>query len=116
MSKKKLKNLPDDQLNVEDKDHEGKVKMNQLQDESKLVEEADVSKVHMKTDSLKAKSIHSKKVNSLSNYESELCVFCYESRPNILIDPCCHGGICKQCMIKYLKNNGDKCPFGKETI
>jgi len=43
-------------------------------------------------------------------------VFCYENQPNILIDPCCHGGICKECMINYLKTQEGKCPFGKEKI
>lgn len=62
------------------------------------------------------KSLKSLKVKSESNYEDELCVFCYENQPNILIDPCCHGGICKECMITYLKNDGGKCPFGKESI
>ncbi len=39
----------------------------------------------------------------ISNIEEELCVICFDNVPNILIDPCCHGGICKKCIIDYLK-------------
>ncbi len=51
-----------------------------------------------------------------SDYEKELCVFCYENHPNIMIDPCCHGGICKKCVVNYLKNDEGKCPFCKKQI
>ena len=48
-----------------------------------------------------------------SEYEKELCVFCYEDEPNVMIDPCGHGGICKKCVIKYLKEGDNICPFCK---
>ena len=51
-----------------------------------------------------------------NDFENELCVFCYEKSPNILIDPCCHGGVCKECIISYLKKDGVKCPFCKSVI
>lgn len=48
--------------------------------------------------------------------EREVCVFCCERMPNVMIDGCGHGGVCKECMLNYLKGNGDKCPFCKKTI
>lgn len=33
-----------------------------------------------------------------------------------MIDPCCHGGVCKECILSYLKNDDARCPFGKEPI
>ena len=46
----------------------------------------------------------------------QFCVFCYENKPDILIDPCCHGGICKSCVVHYLRNDTGKCPFCKKSI
>ena len=43
-------------------------------------------------------------------------MFCYEKEPNILLDPCCHGGVCKECIINYLRRNDARCPFGKKPI
>ena len=48
--------------------------------------------------------------------EEELCVFCCEEVPNIMIDPCGHGGICKKCVITYLQFGDIKCPFCKAKL
>lgn len=48
--------------------------------------------------------------------ETEPCIFCYEEPPNIMMDPCGHGGVCKGCIVKYLKGNEGKCPFCKCII
>lgn len=48
--------------------------------------------------------------------EIDLCVFCYHETPNIMIDSCGHGGICKECMLCYLRNDSVKCPFCKGPV
>jgi hypothetical protein len=50
------------------------------------------------------------------NGEPEPCLFCCETDPNIMFDPCGHGGICKKCSVQYLKFNEGTCPFCKGTI
>ena len=50
------------------------------------------------------------------NRELDTCILCCESPPSVMIDGCFHGGICKECMVNYLKNNGEKCPFCKRRI
>lgn len=61
------------------------------------------------------KNAKGEKVGS-SKSDSDLCVFCYTDKPNIMIDTCGHGGVCKTCMLCYLKNDGAKCPFCKGPI
>lgn len=51
-----------------------------------------------------------------SDNEPELCVLCYHDAPNIMIENCGHGGVCKECMLCYLKNDGARCPFCKGNI
>jgi hypothetical protein len=48
--------------------------------------------------------------------ESELCIFCCDEEPNIMIDPCGHGGVCKKCVVQYLKQDDEVCPFCKGNI
>ena len=48
--------------------------------------------------------------------EPEPCLFCCETDPNIMFDPCGHGGICKKCSVQYLKFNEGTCPFCKSRI
>ena len=48
--------------------------------------------------------------------EKEPCLFCYDAMPNIMLDPCNHGGVCKTCITTYLKGNEGKCPFCKDKI
>ena len=48
--------------------------------------------------------------------EREPCVFCCEEEPNIMLEPCGHGGVCKKCVINYLKTDDGKCPFCKQRI
>ena len=55
-------------------------------------------------------------MDSVDFKERELCVLCCERMPNVMIDGCGHGGFCKECVVNYLKNNGQKCPFCKRKI
>lgn len=48
--------------------------------------------------------------------EREPCVFCCDEEPNIMLEPCGHGGVCKKCVINYLKVDDGKCPFCKQRI
>lgn len=48
--------------------------------------------------------------------DRELCVFCYDRLPNIMIDPCGHGGVCKECMLHSLRGSVNKCAFCKGKI
>ena len=48
--------------------------------------------------------------------EPEMCTICFEESPNIMMDPCGHGGVCKSCIVTYLKGNEGKCPYCKQTI
>ena len=62
------------------------------------------------------KDIESDKNSSAIDKDIDPCVLCYHDIPNIMIDPCCHGGVCKECMIYYLRDDGAKCPFCKGNI
>lgn len=63
---------------------------------------------------LKTLKKNEKKEEKENNEEN--CILCYENKPDILIDPCCHGGVCKNCVIKYLKADGKNCPLCKTDI
>ena len=65
-------------------------------------------------DAIEVKEIEKKEV--LSDLENDLCVICYQDVPNIAVDPCGHGGVCKTCMIHYIKTDDIKCPFCKGRI
>lgn len=43
-----------------------------------------------------------------------LCFFCEQNRPNIFLQNCFHGGICKQCMFKNLGITNE-CPICKKV-
>lgn len=44
------------------------------------------------------------------------CVFCFENDANMIALPCCHGGYCKWCIWKVIKESGNKCAFCKGII
>jgi hypothetical protein len=46
---------------------------------------------------------------------NEVCVFCCDRETNIVIDPCGHGGICRECALNYFKDRDRNCPFCKQT-
>ena len=48
--------------------------------------------------------------------ERDQCIMCCDQVPNAMIDNCGHGGFCKDCIVNYLKSNGEKCPFCKKSI
>lgn len=50
------------------------------------------------------------------NGENDCCLFCCENEPNIMIDPCGHGGVCKKCIVEYIKSDDGKCPFCKGKL
>jgi hypothetical protein len=48
--------------------------------------------------------------------EKEPCMLCCERDPDIVMEPCNHGGICRSCMVNYLNGKARKCPFCKTDI
>lgn len=53
-------------------------------------------------------------IDAKSFIESE-CIVCYDNPANIIMDPCGHGGLCKECALEYVKNE-DKCMIGRQKI
>lgn len=51
-----------------------------------------------------------------SKPERDVCFLCCESLPNVMLDPCGHGGACKDCLVNFLKAQGENCPFCKKKI
>lgn len=51
-----------------------------------------------------------------SKPERDVCFLCCESLPNVMLDPCGHGGACKDCLVSFLKGQGENCPFCKKKI
>jgi hypothetical protein len=47
--------------------------------------------------------------------EEDLCYVCYESKPDSMLLPCGHLGLCITC-IKQLCNADPRCPLCRETI
>ena len=110
----------DKAIENEKKSEEEKTVKKNLKNDFILKKENENKKIELlsesKNDEKNEKSIKSKnsiKSKKSSAYENELCVFCYEDEPNVMIDPCGHGGICKKCVIKYLKEGDNICPFCK---
>ena len=85
-------------------------KSNQIKNKTEN-QNSNMSKKEIKT----IKKNNNKKEEEIENLE-ENCILCYENKPNILIDPCCHGGVCKNCVIQYLKADGKNCPLCKTNI
>lgn len=48
--------------------------------------------------------------------EKDPCMLCCERDPDIVMEPCHHGGICRTCMVNYLNGKARKCPFCKSEI
>lgn len=46
-------------------------------------------------------------------FDREPCFMCCDALPNTMLDPCGHGGVCKVCVVSYLKNQGERCPICK---
>ena len=43
------------------------------------------------------------------------CIVCYSAIPNIMQEPCGHGGMCKECCLEYLKNE-QKCMICRKNV
>jgi hypothetical protein len=43
------------------------------------------------------------------------CIVCFDASPNIVQDPCGHGGICRECALEYMKTE-EKCMVCREKI
>ena len=43
------------------------------------------------------------------------CIVCYDQKPNIIQDPCGHGGLCKDCALEYVKAE-EKCMICRVKI
>lgn len=48
-------------------------------------------------------------------HEDSECIVCYDQKPNIIHDPCGHGGLCKGCALEYIRNE-DTCMFCRTKI
>ena len=48
--------------------------------------------------------------------DTELCEFCCVKEPDIVFEKCGHGGLCQQCLVKYVSNGDAKCPWCKQKI
>lgn len=59
------------------------------------------------------KDYASKKVEV--NDEKPECYICYDMPNEILVKPCGHSGLCKPCMMDYIKTN-KKCPICKNNM
>lgn len=44
------------------------------------------------------------------------CFICYEGIPSVLIDPCCHCELCKECMNQLITQRQESCPICKTVI
>ena len=47
---------------------------------------------------------------------SDPCVVCFEKEPEIMFDPCSHGGVCKTCAVQFIRNHQGSCLFCKQKI
>lgn len=48
-------------------------------------------------------------------YKEELCIICFDQKPNSLYKQCNHGGLCKDCSIEIF-NSHKKCPLCRANI
>lgn len=53
--------------------------------------------------------------NEAKKHEDSECIVCYDRKPNIIHDPCGHGGLCKGCALEYIKNE-TTCMFCRVKI
>jgi len=80
---------------------------------SEAGDKSSTDKGHAETTAIE-ESIVKQETKSVSQLgEKECCLFCCENEPNIMIDPCGHGGVCKKCIVEYIKSDDGKCPFCK---
>lgn len=43
------------------------------------------------------------------------CIICYTNEPNIIIEPCGHGGMCQGCMLNLIQKE-KICPFCRKSM
>jgi hypothetical protein len=61
------------------------------------------------------KKIQINNVGEAHKHEDTECIVCYDQKPNILHDPCGHGGLCKACALEYIRNE-NTCMFCRVKI
>jgi hypothetical protein len=44
----------------------------------------------------------------------ERCEICFKNESNTVIEPCMHGGVCKNCLLNILKKKS-QCPFCRKV-
>jgi hypothetical protein len=54
-------------------------------------------------------------ISDVQSYKDSECIVCFDAKPNIIQDPCGHGGFCKECALEYIKTE-DKCMICREKI
>lgn len=52
--------------------------------------------------------------DALSEGET-LCLICYERPPNVIIEPCGHGGVCSTCVLNLIQKE-KICPLCREKM
>jgi hypothetical protein len=45
---------------------------------------------------------------------NDSCIICYTNEPNIIIEPCGHGGMCQGCMLNLIQKERI-CPFCRKV-
>ena len=63
---------------------------------------------------LENQEIHDNSQSDQENIDYE-CAICYSEKSCIIFDKCFHGGICKTCIVNFIKSNLQSCPYCKET-
>ena len=62
-----------------------------------------------------AKKIPINTANEAVKHLDAECIVCYDQKPNIIHDPCGHGGLCKTCALEYIRNE-NTCMFCRVKI
>lgn len=68
-----------------------------------------------KNEEVREKKVIPITANEAHKHEDAECIVCYDSRPNIIHDPCGHGGLCKSCALEYIRNE-NTCMFCRTKI
>jgi len=47
--------------------------------------------------------------------ENKLCIICMDCDANVVLKPCGHGGLCKECLVSIFFNGNEECPLCREV-
>ena len=71
-------------------------------------------KTEMTTKETEAKN--NKRITSFRSTEDLLCFKCLTNRPEMLFEPCKHGGICKTCFDEFKETHPEICPVCMNSL